>query len=93
MTAPVPQAEADEALAAFALIRAYAARDMYTARHILARWATRDRAASFAAVVASSAATLLQRTAGADRNRALALADEALEIYQGLVLRDRHQVA
>ena len=41
MTAPAPQAEADEALAAFALIRAYAARDMYTARHILARWDTR----------------------------------------------------
>ena len=53
----------------------------------------RDRAASFAAVVASSAATFLQRTAGADRDRALTLADEALEVYQGLVLRDRHQVA
>ena len=93
MTTPAPQAEAGEALAAFALIRAYAARDMYTARHILARWDTPDQAASFAAVVASSAATLLQRTAGADRDRALTLADEALEVYQGLVLRDRQQVA
>ena len=85
------QAEGDEALAALALIRAYVARDMYTARHILARWDTRDRSASFAAAVAHLAAALLQRTASADhdRDRALALADEALEIYQGLVLRDR----
>ena len=88
MTGP---AEQDEALAALALIRAYAARDMYTARHILARWDTHDRPASFAAVVAHLAAALLQRTVSADhdRDRALALADEALEIYQGLVLRDR----
>jgi hypothetical protein len=85
------QAGDDEALAALALIRAYTARDMYTARHILARWDTHDRAASFAAVVAHLAAALLQRTVSADhdRDRALALADEALEIYQGLVLRDR----
>jgi hypothetical protein len=85
------QAGEDEALAALALIRAYAARDMYTARHILARWDTHDRAVSFAAVVAHLAAALLQREASADhdRDRALALADEALEIYQGLVLRDR----
>ena len=86
-----PAAGEDEALAALALIRAYAARDMYTARHILARWDTRDRPGSFAAVVAHLAAALLQRTVSADhdRDRALALADEALEIYQGLVLRDR----
>jgi hypothetical protein len=85
-----PPAE-DEGLAALALIRAYTARDMYTARHILARWETHDRSASFAAVVATVAASLLQRTVSADhdRDRALALADEALDIYQGLVLRDR----
>jgi hypothetical protein len=85
------QAGEDEGLAALALIRAYAARDMYTARHILARWDTHDRSASFSAVVATVAASLLQRTVSADhdRDRALALADEALDIYQGLVLRDR----
>ena len=44
-----------EALAALALIRAYAARDMYTARHILARWAgTLEEAQDFAAIVANS---------------------------------------
>ena len=88
MNAPVTE---DEGLAALALIRAYTARDMYTARHILARWDTHDRSASFAAVVATVAASLLQRTVSADhdRDRALALADEALDVYQGLVLRDR----
>ena len=83
------EAEADEGVAALALIRAYAERDMYTARHILARWDTRDRRTSFAAVVASTAATVLSRTASGDRDKAARQADEALEVYLGLVARDR----
>jgi hypothetical protein len=73
-----------QALAALALIRAYAERDLYTARHILAAWDTGDRATSFAAIVASAAATLLERVAGGDRDKADQWADEALEVYQGI---------
>ena len=36
-----PRASAEESLAAVALIRAYTARDLYTADRILARWATK----------------------------------------------------
>jgi hypothetical protein len=78
------QVSAEEALAAFALIRAYTARDMYTAQHILDRWDTREDGRSFAATVATSAAVVLQREAAADRDAALRAADAALEIYQGL---------
>lgn len=73
-----------EALAALALIHAYAARDMYTARHILARWDTPEHGASFAAVVASAAATLLQRAAKGDRDQAERWADEGLAVYQAV---------
>jgi hypothetical protein len=73
-----------EALAALALIHAYTVRDMYTARHILARWDTPDRSASFAAVVASAAATLLQRVAHGDRDLAEQWAAEGLAVYQGV---------
>jgi hypothetical protein len=87
MTAP--RAEPDEGVAALALIRAYATRDMFTARHILARWDNGDRGTSFAAVVASTAATVLSRVASGDRNEAARQADEALEVYLGIVARDR----
>jgi hypothetical protein len=74
-----------QALAALALIRAYAGRDLYTARHILARWAHGpEDAASFAAVVASSAATVLERVAHGDRDQAERWAAEALEVYQSI---------
>jgi hypothetical protein len=73
-----------QALAALALVRAYTERDLYTARHILAAWDTGDRASSFAAIVASAAATLLERVAGGDRDKAERWADEALAVYQGI---------
>ena len=59
MTAPGTERSAtvaEEALAAVALIRAYTARDLYTADRILARWATKGNGLEFAAMVASSAA-------------------------------------
>ena len=71
---------AEEALAAVALIRAYTARDLYTADRILARWATKGNGMNFAAMVASSAAVILTREAAGDRDGALRAADAALEV-------------
>src|ERR1700761_9008480 len=68
------------ALAAPALIKAYAERDMYTALHILARRDTRDHHGSFAAVVASSAAAVLSRASHGDRDQAATVAGGALEV-------------
>ena len=80
--------EAEErALAAVALIRAYTARDIYTAERILARWATGDSALRFAATVATSAAVILTREAAGDRDGALRAADAALEVYQGITAK------
>ena len=73
---------AEESLAAVALIRAYTARDLYTADRILARWATKGNGMNFAAMVASSAAVILTREAAGDRDGALRAADAALEVYQ-----------
>ena len=90
MTAPGterPATVAEEALAAVALIRAYTARDLYTADRILARWATKGNGLEFAAMVASSAATILTREAAGDRDGALRAADAALEAYQGVAAR------
>ena len=78
---------AEEALAAIALIRAYTARDIYTAERILARWAYGRSAGSFAATVATSAAVILTREAAGDRDGALRAADAALEVYQGLTVK------
>ena len=78
---------AEEALAAVALIRAYTARDIYTAERILARWATGDSGLRFAATVATSAAVILTREAAGDRDGALRAADAALEVYQGITAR------
>ena len=79
--------EAEErALAAVALIRAYTARDIYTAERILARWASGSKGAAFAATVASSAAVILTREAARDKDGALRAADAALEVYQGLTV-------
>jgi hypothetical protein len=82
MTAPTPDNGA-EALAAFALIRAYAAGDMYTARHVLARWAgTLEEAQSFASIVAKCASVALARQTHGDKDGALAAADDALQVYR-----------
>lgn len=81
-----------QALAAFALIRAYAAGDLYTARHILARWAgTKDEAAAFAGVVASAASVALSRQSHGNRDEALDAADDALQVYR--VIRAKHLAA
>jgi len=82
-----PVVPAEEALAAIALIRAYTARDIYTAERILARWATGDSALRFAATVATSAAVILTREAAGDRDGALRAADAALEVYQGITAK------
>lgn len=77
----------EEALAAYALIRAYVARDRYTAARILGRWASGEDGMGFAAVVASSAAIILTREAAGDRDGALRAADAALEVSQGLAVQ------
>ena len=77
----------EEALAAYALIRAYVARDRYTAARILGRWASGEDGMGFAAVVASSAAVILTREAAGDRDGALRAADAALEVSQGLAVQ------
>jgi len=87
MSAPATErtrVPAEEALAAVALIRAYTARDLYTAERILARWASGPDGMAFAAVVATSAAVILTREAAGDRDGALRAADAALEAYQGI---------
>ena len=81
-----PVVPAEEALAAIALIRAYTARDIYTAERILARWATGDSALRFAATVATSAAVILTREAAGDRDGALRAADAAVQVSQGLAV-------
>ncbi len=78
---------AEESLAAVALIRAYTARDLYTADRILARWATKGNGMNFAAMVASSAAVILTREAAGDRDGALRAADAALEAFKGVTSR------
>jgi len=78
---------AEESLAAVALIRAYTARDLYTADRILARWATKGNGMNFAAMVASSAAVILTREAAGDRDGALRAADAALEAFKGVASR------
>ena len=82
-----PTTVAEEALAAAALIRAYTARDLYTADRILGRWATNGNGLEFAAMVASTAAMILTREAGGGRDGALRAADAALEAYQGVAAR------
>ena len=77
MTSAPPGAE----LAAYALIRATAARDIYTGAQILQRWATGDQGLVFAGTVATVAALLLAGESGLDHDRALRIADEALEAY------------
>ena len=77
----------EEALAAYALIRAYVARDRYTAARILGRWASGEDALRFAATVATSAAVILTREAAGDRDGALRAADAALEVYQGITAK------
>jgi hypothetical protein len=87
MSAPATErtrVPAEEALAAVALIRAYTARDLYTAERILARWAAGPDGMAFAAVVATTAAVILTREAAGDRDGALRAADAALEVYQGI---------
>jgi hypothetical protein len=69
-----------EILAAFALIRAYTARDLFTTANILVRWAGNPEHGEFAAVVASAAAEALTRQAG-DRDKALRAADDILGVY------------
>ena len=82
MTATAPDNGA-EALAAFALIRAYAAGDLYTACHVLARWAgTLDEAQSFASIVAKCGSVALARQTHGDKDGALAAADDALQVYR-----------
>ncbi len=76
----------DEALAAYALIRANVARDHSTAARILGRWASGEDGMAFAAVVASSAAIILTREAAGDRDAALRAADAAVQVSQGLAV-------
>ena len=92
MSAPAEEARpratpAEESLAAVALIRAYTARDLYTADRILACWATKGNGMNFAAMVASSAAVILTREAAGDRDGALRAADAALEAFKGVASR------
>ena len=77
----------EEALAAYALIRAYVARDRYTVPRILDRWASGEDGMGFAAVVAMAAAIILTREAAGDRDGALRAADAALEVSQGLAVQ------
>ena len=87
MTASEPR-NAAQGLAAFALIRAYAAGDLYSARHILARWATTQQdAAAFAGIVASAASVALARQTRGDKDGALEAADDALRVYRMVAVK------
>ena len=72
--------DARRAVAAFALIQAATARDMYTARKILGHWAVGPDAATFAGTVAAAAALILRRMNAGDLDAALRVADDALDV-------------
>jgi hypothetical protein len=71
MTTADPSQDARRAVAAFALIQAAAARDMYTARKILGHWAVGSDAATFAGTLAAAAALILRRMTAGDLDAAL----------------------
>ena len=79
MTTADPSQDARRAVAAFALIQAAAARDMYTARKILGHWAAGPDAATFAGTLAAAAALILRRMTAGDLDAALRVADDALD--------------
>lgn len=74
--------QANQAMAAQALIRAMLARDFWTAERILARWATGSEGddLAFSAAVTVSACSVILRMAHGDRDRALAEADAVLDL-------------
>jgi hypothetical protein len=72
--------DARRAVAAFAPIQAATARDMYTARKILGHWAVGPDAATFAGTVAAAAGVILRRMNAGDRDAALHVADDALDV-------------